>query len=122
MDFSSVRPDTISRASLAARAGDLQSLREVVEAAGPEDDRSWLQVDNRGWTPLHHAAYHGHTELVRFLGQLEVVNIDGQTWEGETALLLACKNLPDTRQVVYWLLKLSAKVNLTTKSSGNFIF
>ena len=114
MDFSSVRPDTISRASLAARAGDLQSLREVVEAAGPEDDRSWLQVDNRGWTPLHHAAYHGHTELVRFLGQLEVVNIDAQTWEGETALLLACKNLPDTRQVVYWLLKLSAKVNLTT--------
>ena len=114
MDFSSVRPDTISRASLAARAGDLQSLREVVEAAGPEDERSWLQVDNRGWTPLHHAAYHGHTELVRFLGQLEVVNIDAQTWEGETALLLACKNLPDTRQVVYWLLKLSAKVNLTT--------
>ena len=114
MDFSSVRPDTISRASLAARAGDLQSLREVVEAAEPEDERSWLQVDNRGWTPLHHAAYHGHTELVRFLGQLEVVNIDAQTWEGETALLLACKNLPDTRQVVYWLLKLSAKVNLTT--------
>lgn len=114
MDFSSVRTDTISRASQAARSGDLHSLRQLVEAAECEDDRSWLQVDNRGWTPLHHAAYHGHTELVKFLAELEAVNIDARTWEGETALLLACKNLPETRDVVYWLLRLSANVNLNT--------
>ena len=113
MNFSAHRPDTICPASVAARCGDLQSLRSLVSAASPED-RTWLQVDNRGWGPLHHAAYHGQSEVVKFLGQLEVVDINGRTWEGETSLLLACKNLPESRDAVYWLLKLNADVNLTT--------
>ena len=112
MDFSSVRPDSISRASLAARAGDLQSLREVVEAEG--EDRSWLQVDNRGWGPLHHAASLGHAEVVAFLGSLDTVSVDSRTWEGETALFLACRNLPAAQAAVHALLKLHADVNITT--------
>ena len=67
MDFSAVRPDTISGASQAARSGDLQTLRHLVAAGGAEDDRSWLQVDNRGWTPLHHAANKGYSEICKIL-------------------------------------------------------
>jgi len=113
MNFSSHRRDTISRASVAARCGDLQTLRGLVSGDSAED-RAWLQVDNRGWGPLHHAAYHGQTEVVRLLGQLEAVDVDSRTWEGESSLLLACKKLPEARDCVYWLLKLNADVNLTT--------
>ena len=93
MDFSYVRQDTVSSASAAARAGDLARLRQLVAEAGP-GDRGWLQVDNRGWGPLHHAASLGHAEVVAFLGGLDTLSVDSRTWEGETALFLACRNLP----------------------------
>ena len=37
--------------------------------------------------------------------------------QGETALLLACKNLPRTKSVVHTLLKLKANTNLATNES-----
>ena len=113
MDFSYVRQDTVSSASAAARAGDLARLRQLVAEAGP-GDRGWLQVDNRGWGPLHHAASLGHAEVVAFLGSLDTVSVDSRTWEGETALFLACRNLPAAQAAVHALLKLHADVNITT--------
>ena len=48
------------------------------------------------------------------LGTLECINVNAKTWEGETPLFLACKNLPVSQQAVHALLKLKANVNITT--------
>ena len=116
MDFNYVQPNSVTSASAAARLGDLERLRGFVTSAGPED-RAWLAVDNRGWGPLHHAASNGHEDCVKFLGELEMVDINARTWEGETALFLAAKNLPVTAQAVHALLKLNANVNIATNEA-----
>ena len=116
MDFNYVQPNSVTSASAAARLGDLERLRGFVTSAGDED-RAWLAVDNRGWGPLHHAASNGHEDCVKFLGELEMVDINARTWEGETALFLAAKNLPVTAQAVHALLKLNANVNITRVST-----
>ena len=67
-----------------------------------------------GWGPLHHAASNGYEDCVKYLGELEMVDINARTWEGETALFLAIKNLPHTTQAVHTLLKLKADVNIAT--------
>ena len=113
MDFTYVRPETVSTASAAARAGDLARLGSLVQGEG-ERERGWQALDNRGWGPLHHAAYTGQQECVKLLGQLEGIDLDSCTWEGETPLFLACKNLPQSKQAVHALLKLNASVNLNT--------
>ena len=41
-------------------------------------------------------------------------DLDIRTWEGETPLFLACKNLPQSKDAVHALLKLNASVNLNT--------
>jgi len=110
MDFTYVRPETVSTASSAARTGDLETLSSIVEDT-EEGDRGWQAVDNRGWGPLHHAAYMGQQECVKLLGQLECTDLDMRTWEGETPLFLACKNLPQSKDAVHALLKLNASVN-----------
>jgi len=113
MDFTYVRAETISTASAAARAGDLVGLASLVQGV-EEGERGWQAVDNRGWGPLHHAAYTGQQDCVKLLGQLECTDLDIRTWEGETPLFLACKNLPQSKQAVHALLKLNASVNLNT--------
>eukprot|EP00092_Neocalanus_flemingeri_P023913 GFUD01025940.1.p1 GENE.GFUD01025940.1~~GFUD01025940.1.p1 ORF type:complete len:626 (-),score=184.20 GFUD01025940.1:37-1914(-) len=113
MDFTYVRPETVSTASAAARAGDLVALASLVQGV-EEGERGWEAVDNRGWGPLHHAAYTGQQECVQLLGQVECTDLDRCTWEGETPLLLACKNLPQSKEAVHALLKLNASVNLHT--------
>ena len=70
-----------------------------------------------GWGPLHHAAYNGYEDCVKYLGELEMVDINARTWEGETALFLATKNLPLTTQAVHALLKLRANVNIATNEA-----
>ena len=113
MDFTYVRPETVSSASSAAREGDLATLTGLVEGT-EEGERGWQGVDNRGWGPLHHAAYMGQQECVQLLGQLECTDLDMRTWEGETPLFLACKNLPQSKEAVHTLLKLNASVNQHT--------
>ena len=46
-----------------------------------------------------------------------MVDINAKTWEGETALFLATKNLPFTTQAVHTLLKLRANVNIATNEA-----
>jgi len=110
MDFTYIRPETINSASVAARAGDTDTLAKIVEGSD-DGDIGWKSVDNRGWGPLHHAAYMGQADCVKLLGQLECTDLDTRTWEGETALFLACKNLPKSKDAVHALLKLNASVN-----------
>ena len=70
-----------------------------------------------GWGPLHYAASNGHEDCVKYLGELGMVDINARTWEGETALFLATKNLPVTAQAVHALLKLRANVNIATNEA-----
>ena len=71
----------------------------------------------QGWGPLHHAASNGYEDCVKYLGELGIVDINARTWEGETALFLATKNLPRTTQAVHALLKLKANVNIATNEA-----
>jgi len=114
MDFSYIRPETVSGASQAARTGDLSGLKALVESCEASGDTAWLSVDNRGWGPLHWAAYSGHSSLVDYLCSLHYVDLNSVTWEGETALFLACKALPLTRDCVHSLLRHNASVNTVT--------
>lgn len=124
MDFGYIRPETVSNASLAARNGDFEALKRIVEKNKDNDDNDaeaaerinsdWKNVDNRGWGPLHHAAYMGNSRCVELLGNCESLDLNMPTWEGETALFLACKNLPRSKEAVRSLLKLNANVNRYT--------
>ena len=105
-----MRPETCNSHAVACREGNLVLLKELAErSVGGARSR-----DNRGWTPLHEAAYSGHVDCIRFLSTLPGVDLNSRTWEGETPLFLAVKNLPHSKQAVHALLKLRAKVKLGT--------
>jgi len=61
----------------AAREGDLARVLELIIV----DPSVVRQQDNDGWTPLHLAAYHGHTSVVQALitagADPSIVNRDG---------------------------------------------
>jgi len=113
MDFNYVRHETVNSHAQVARIGDPVALKELVERC-PEGAKS---RDNRGWEPIHEAAAAGNVDAISYLCVGAGVDINSQTWEGETPLFLACKNLPATKQAVYCLLKLRARVNLSTNEN-----
>ena len=114
--FDAPRADTVSSLSLLAREGLVDRLGEALDRDGGRE--GWRAVDNKGWTALHHAAAAGQAECVALLGEVgEGALTDTRTWEGETPLLLACKELPATKSAVHALLKLRADPNLVTNES-----
>jgi len=114
--FDGVRGDTVGSLSLLASQGELDQVQEALANDGGRE--RWRAADNKGWTALHHAAAGGHADCVKALGEAgERALIDLRTWEGETALVLACKNLPRTKSTVHALLKLKANTNLVTNES-----
>jgi len=114
--FDGLRGETLGSLSVSAREGDLDQLQELLNSDGGRE--RWRAADNKGWTALHHAAAGGHAECVKALGEAgERALVDLRTWEGETALVLACKNLPRTKSVVHSLLKMKANTNLVTNES-----
>jgi len=114
--FDGVRGETVGSLSLLASQGELDKLQEALANDGGRE--RWRAADNKGWTALHHAAAEGHADCVKALGEAgERALIDLRTWEGETALVLACKNLPRSKSAVHALLKLKANTNLVTNES-----
>lgn len=53
-------------ATVAARAGDLATLKKLAHSENALD-RDFNLADSRGYTPLHYAALCGHTNVVKFL-------------------------------------------------------
>lgn len=69
MDFSEAYSDTCSTVGLAAREGNVQVLRKLLKKG-----RSVDVADNRGWMPIHEAAYHNSIECLRMLINAGKVN------------------------------------------------
>ncbi|XP_042877702.1 ankyrin repeat and SOCS box protein 3-like [Penaeus japonicus] len=107
MDFTEAYDDTSSSIGLAARLGDSQLLQELLQKGYPANGH-----DNRGWQPLHEAAYNGHVECVRLLTMSDDVEVDALTHEGATPLQLACRQGTQHTEVVKLLTKAGADPNM----------
>uniref|UniRef100_A0A914XV37 Uncharacterized protein n=1 Tax=Plectus sambesii TaxID=2011161 RepID=A0A914XV37_9BILA len=62
MDFTESYLNRCSNVGLACRVGDCESLRRLLESGAPADVR-----DNRGWYPVHEAAYGLHADCINLL-------------------------------------------------------
>ncbi|XP_036118049.1 ankyrin repeat and SOCS box protein 3 isoform X2 [Molossus molossus] len=69
MDFTEAYSDTCSTVGLAAREGNVKVLRKLLKKG-----RSVDVADNRGWMPIHEAAYHNSIECLRMLIHAAVEN------------------------------------------------
>ncbi len=90
-------------AHTAARAGDIETLKEIVEIM--EDYVN--QRDQNGWTPLHEGARAGHKEVVEILIE-KGAHINEKTNSGESALWWAEKNHGKDHPVVRFMKSLGA--------------
>ncbi|XP_045035607.1 ankyrin repeat and SOCS box protein 3 isoform X2 [Daphnia magna] len=88
MNFDENYPDSSSSVALAARAGNLETLKWLVSHQG----NSIESQDNRGWRPIHEAAYCDHAECLKFLLCHSNTNVNAYTFEGQTALWIAADN------------------------------
>ncbi|KAL5008910.1 hypothetical protein ScPMuIL_014491 [Solemya velum] len=86
MDFREAYSDTCSTVGIAARYGDLAQLQDMVWAGRPVD-----VMDNRGWRPVHEAAFNNHTGCLVFLLRQEETDINWRTFTEETPLILAAR-------------------------------
>ena len=95
MDFTEFYEDSCSTVGLASRMGNLVKLRDLLS-----DGADYCIKDNRGWFPIHEAAFHGHTECVEELLKAAYDNDEDplQIWpdpydiESGNALVLAARN------------------------------
>ncbi|XP_033102510.1 ankyrin repeat and SOCS box protein 3-like [Anneissia japonica] len=115
MNFMEAYPDRCSTVGSAAKAGDVELLRNLI-AQG-----CCISIpDNRGWFPLHEAAAAGNTDCIQILLNHEETEVDWQTFEGETALYLAASG--GHAEAVEELLKACATIDLANNESGTPLF
>lgn len=69
MDFTEAYSSTCSAVGIAAREGNVKILRKLLKKG-----RSVDVADNRGWMPIHEAAYHNSVECLQMLIQTGKVN------------------------------------------------
>ncbi|KAL1416582.1 hypothetical protein MTO96_027802 [Rhipicephalus appendiculatus] len=111
MDFTEVWNNTRSTVSVAVVSSDVVALKEMIDSGKPVDVQ-----DNRGWRPLHDAVAAGcSVEVLDLLLTHADTDVNWRTFEGETALLLACKRLKGKTllDIVNRLLRSDADVNIT---------
>nr|XP_011711518.1 ankyrin repeat and SOCS box protein 3 isoform X4 [Macaca nemestrina] len=117
MDFTEAYADTCSTVGLAAREGNVKVLRKLLKKG-----RSVDVADNRGWMPIHEAAYHNSVECLQML-----INADSsenyikmKTFEGFCALHLAASQ--GHWKIVQILLEAGADPNATTLEETTPLF
>ncbi|XP_032148033.1 ankyrin repeat and SOCS box protein 3 isoform X2 [Sapajus apella] len=117
MDFTEAYADTCSTVGLAAREGNVKVLRKLLRKG-----RSVDVADNRGWMPIHEAAYHNSVECLQML-----INADSsenyikmKTFEGFCALHLAASQ--GHWKIVQILLEAGADPNATTLEETTPLF
>lgn len=85
MDFSALNPRCSNSLNIAARNNDVKNLLRLLESG-----RNQNCTDNRGWTALHEAAANNSIDTLRILLKHPSTLLRVQTFEGQTALFLAC--------------------------------
>lgn len=79
-------PHNYKTTGVAARVGDLHGLQRMIWDGRPVD-----VFDNRGWSPLHEAAFKGFSGCLEFLLRQPECDPDWQNHERETPLLIAAR-------------------------------
>lgn len=117
MDFTEAYSDTCSTVGLAAREGNVKVLRKLLKKG-----RSTDVADNRGWMPIHEAAYHNSIECLRILIRADSSEnyIKTKTFEGFCALHLAASQ--GHWKIVQILLEAGADPNATTLEETTPLF
>lgn len=104
VDFDWRNPYSASKLSRAVRSMSVDMVKKLIRKGCSLD-----APDNRGWTPLHEAAsdddFYDIAQLLISAGAY----IDHKTVEGETPLVIACKN--EAENVVKALLDAGCEVN-----------
>ncbi|XP_029793204.1 ankyrin repeat and SOCS box protein 3 [Suricata suricatta] len=109
MDFTEAYSDTCSTVGLAAREGNVKVLRRLLRKKHSVD-----VADNRGWMPIHEAAYHNSVECLRMLIHADPSEtyMAKRTFEGFCALHLAASQ--GHWKIAHILLEAGADPNATT--------
>ncbi|XP_063774725.1 ankyrin repeat and SOCS box protein 3 [Pseudophryne corroboree] len=89
MDFSEAYTDRCSSVGHASRTGDIKSLRKLIKKGCSVD-----VADNRGWMPIHEAAFSNSAQCLQLLitSARSRSYVKSKTFEGESALHLAAKS------------------------------
>nr|XP_020024173.1 ankyrin repeat and SOCS box protein 3 [Castor canadensis] len=117
MDFTEAYSDTCSTVGLAAREGNVKILRKLLKKGRCVD-----VADNRGWMPVHEAAYHNSVECLRMLIHADSSEnyIKTKTFEGFCALHLAVSQ--GHWKIAQILLEAGADPNTTTLEETTPLF
>ncbi|XP_038666178.1 ankyrin repeat and SOCS box protein 3 isoform X4 [Scyliorhinus canicula] len=117
MDFSEAYSNTCSAVGFAARKGNVELLKTLIQKGHSLDI-----ADNRGWCPIHEAATHKSVRCLRLLihAASSTPYIELKTFEGETALHLAAKC--GHVKIVQILLKAGADANAKTNENITPLF
>lgn len=117
MDFTEAYSDTCSTVGLAAREGNVKILRKLLKKG-----RSVDVADNRGWMPIHEAAYHNAVECLQMLIHTDSSEnyIKAKTFEGFCALHLAVSQ--GHWKITQILLEAGADPNETTLEETTPLF
>ncbi|XP_043367847.1 ankyrin repeat and SOCS box protein 3 isoform X3 [Dermochelys coriacea] len=89
MDFTEAYSDRCSSVGLAAREGNVKNLRKLIKQGYSVD-----VPDNRGWMPIHEAAFHNSSECLKLLINAAPSDnyIKSKTFEGTCALHLSANH------------------------------
>ncbi|XP_007475347.1 ankyrin repeat and SOCS box protein 3 isoform X2 [Monodelphis domestica] len=117
MDFTEAYSDTCSAIGLAVREGNVKTLRKLLKKGYSVD-----VADNRGWMPIHEAAYHNSVECLRLLIRSEPSerHVKTKTFEGFCAIHLSA--IKGFLMITKMLLEAGADVNETTVEETTPLF
>lgn len=114
----SCSPSKIDQIDEAAENGDLEKVKIMLKGEpglifSKAEEPDPATPERGGWTPLHFAAAHGHTDIVKYLLANKAV-IEAKDKYGETPLQLAAYN--GQTKAAELLLASNADVNAQSKS------
>uniref|UniRef100_A0A8C5MBF1 Ankyrin repeat and SOCS box containing 3 n=1 Tax=Leptobrachium leishanense TaxID=445787 RepID=A0A8C5MBF1_9ANUR len=117
MDFSEAYTDRCSSVGHAARRGDIKSLKKLIKKGYSVD-----VPDNRGWMPIHEAAFSNSSRCLQLLINTASSSsyIKSKTFEGESSLHLAAKS--GSSKCAQLLLQAGADVNNVTNGEITPLF